>query len=73
MMRNRLERNRESARMSRKRRRDQQRLLDSKVEESLLELRIARERHLQLIEQTHQSALERAIRYSVCIERKDHF
>ena len=73
MMRNRLERNRESARMSRKRRRDQQRLLDSKVEESLLELRIARERHLQLIEQTHQSALERAIRDSVCRERKDHF
>ena len=64
-----MERNRESARMSRKRRRDQQRLLDSKVEESLLELRIARERHLQLIEQTNKSAIDRAIELSVRYDR----
>ena len=60
-----MERNRESARMSRKRRKDYQRLLDSKVEEALMELQMARERHLQLIDQTHQNALERAIQTSV--------
>lgn len=60
-----MERNRESARMSRKRRKDYQRLLDSKVEEALMELQMARERHLQLIDQTHQNAVERAIQTSV--------
>lgn len=51
--------------MSRKRRKDYQRLLDSKVEEALMELQMARERHLQLIDQTHQNAVERAIQTSV--------